>query len=318
MIPRILVGPVLWLTASALPAQYFSSVGSEPRRMTRATWFGLSGEQSVVFDYGQPKWRTEHERFMQMRSADPLLLGRGHFTTLRTDVDLAFGEQQLARGRWYVSARRDEQQQWSLALFAADKVDASRRGPFAVLSAEPDLRVPMRMTREEESVELFEITLTDTKRRPENLALTMAWGPYRMHMAIAAAFDFRMPEGTPEFALTAEGKGKKTDSGLIYEELRAGTGEPPRPNDMLSVHYAAWLTDGTLFDSSYVRGEPSPLTSQWVVGGLAEGFRLMRPGSTFRLTIPPELGHGARGIGNLVPPNATLVYTVTLLGVDKR
>src|SRR5262245_41120639 len=122
MIPHALVCSLLWLTASALSAQYFSSIGSETRRTARATWRGLSGEQSVVFEYGQPKWRADYERFLEQHSAVPLLLGKGALTTLRTDVDLAFGAQKLARGRWYVGARRDERQEWSLALFAADRV----------------------------------------------------------------------------------------------------------------------------------------------------------------------------------------------------
>src|SRR5687767_12475987 len=151
MIPQALACSLLWLTASALSAQYFISVGSETRRTTRATWLGLSGEQSVTLEYGQPKWRPDHERFVQERSAVPLILGKGGLTTLRTDVDLAFGAQKLAPGRWYVGARRDEQQEWSLTLFAADRVDASGRGASAILATEPDLRVPVRVVREDES-----------------------------------------------------------------------------------------------------------------------------------------------------------------------
>jgi hypothetical protein len=309
---------LLVLATSALPAQYFRSVGSEPRRTTRATWLGLSGEQDVAIDYGQPKWRAEHEDFMQRRAAEPLLLGKGALTTLWTDVPLAFGERRLARGRWYVGARRDDEMEWSLVFFPADKVDAGGLGATTVLSGEPDLRVPLRMTREDESRERFEITLVATGRRPENLALNLAWGPYRMHVALAAAFDERKPEGSPEFAHTAEGEGQRTESGLVYEVLREGSGKSPRPNDVSRVHYAAWLSDGTMFDSSYLRGQPVPLTSQWVVGGLAEALQLMRPGATFRVTIPPELGYGARGIDNVVPPNATLVYQLTLLEIDKR
>jgi FKBP-type peptidyl-prolyl cis-trans isomerase len=136
-------------------------------------------------------------------------------------------------------------------------------------------------------------------------------------VAFAAAFDTRKPDGAPEFALTAADKGTRTNSGLIYEPLRAGAGATPGPDDMVRVHYAAWLTDGTMFDSSYVRGAPETLRSQWVVKGFAEGLRLMQPGATYRLTIPPELAYGAGGAGDRVPPNATLVFAVTLLGIDK-
>jgi hypothetical protein len=238
-------------------------------------------------------------------------------TTLRTNVDLAFGSQKLARGRWYVGARHDERQGWSLALFAADKVDATGHGATTALSTEPDLRVPVRVTREEESVELFQITLTDSKAKSHDLDLAMAWGPYRLRTEIVAAFDERIPAGSPEFALTPAGKGTETASGLIYEQLVPGDGAPPGPDDTVSAHYAGWFTDGTMFDSSHLRGEPSKFTPQMVVKGFGEGLLLMPPGATFRLTIPPELAYGARAVGR-VPPNATLVFTVTLLGIDGR
>ncbi len=318
MIPRAFVCFLLALTTSALTAQYFSSVASEPRRTARATWLGMSGEQSVTLEYGQPKWRADHERVLQQLSAGPLILGKGALTTLRTDVDLAFGEQKLARGRWYVGARHTEQRGGSLALFAADRIDASGRGTTAILATEPDLLVPMLMAREEEPVELFEITLSESKATPHNLALAIAWGPYRMGTAIAAAFDTRKPEGTPEFALTEPGKGIKTASGLIYEPLHAGAGAPPGPNDTVRAHYAGWLTDGTMFYSTHLRGEPETLKSEWVEKGFAEGLQLMQPGATFRLTIPPELARGAAGSGDRIPPNATLVFTVTLLSIDRR
>jgi hypothetical protein len=317
MVPKALVCSVLWLTASALPAQFFTSIAAESRRTARATWLGLSGEQSVTIEYGQPTWRASHEAFLQQQTAVPVMLGRGGLTTLRTDVHLAFGSHELAPGRWYVGARRDEQQEWSVALFAADKVDASGRGVNYVLTEKPDLRVPVRLQREDESVELFDVALANGKQTPPELTLVMAWGPYRVRVAFAAAFDTRKPDGAPEFALTAADKGTRTNSGLIYEPLRAGAGATPGPDDMVRVHYAAWLTDGTMFDSSYVRGAPETLRSQWVVKGFAEGLRLMQPGATYRLTIPPELAYGAGGAGDRVPPNATLVFAVTLLGIDK-
>ena len=318
MVPNILVGSAVWLTVAALPAQFFSSVGSETRRTTHVTWLGMSGEQSVATEYGQPRWRPAYENLVQQPEASPFLLGKGALTTLRTDVDLTFGAQRLAHGRWYVGARRDEHKQWSLAFFVADKVDAGGRGATALLAGDPDLRVPVTIAHETESVEDFEITLTDSRRTPRGLVLAMAWGPYRLRADVEAAFDDRKPEGAPEFALTAPGKGTKTSSGLVYEPLRAGAGTPPGPNDKVRVHYAGWLTDGTMFDSSHARGEPVTLMSQWVVKGFGEGLQLMQPGSTFRLTIPPELGYGANGAGDRIPPNATLVFTVTLLGIEKR
>jgi hypothetical protein len=317
MVRHVLFGSVVWLTASALSAQYFVSVGSEPRRTTRAAWIGMSGEQSVSVEYGQPEWRAEHDRFLNERAATPLLLGRGALTTVRTDVELTFGAQKLARGRWYVGARRDDRKEWTLALFAADRVDASAGGATAILSTEPDLRVPVRWSSDAEVVERFDISLTDDKRTARGFELALAWGPYRMRVNFTAAFDDRKPEGAPDFATTPAGKGTTTASGLSYQQLRAGTGARPGPKDKVRVHYAAWLADGTLFDSSHLRGEPFTMEPEWVVKGFAEGLQLMQPGSIYRLTIPPDLAYGERGAGDRVPPNSTLVFVVTLLGIEK-
>lgn len=318
MLHRLLVRSVLLLTASALPGQFFTAVETEARRLARATWLGQSGQQSLTIDYGQPKWRANYESFVQQDSAMPLLLGKGALTTLRTDVDLTFGAQILPRGRWYLGARRDERQQWSLALFAADRVDASKQASTTMLSTEPDLRIPVRLTRVPESVELFEVTLTDSKQTPRSLSLAMAFGPFRLATEIAPAFDDRKPEGLPEFARTAAGKGTRTSSGLVYEVLHAGAGARPSANDLLRVHYTGWLADGTMIDATQVHGAPQPLSAKWVAKGLAEGLQLMQPGATFRFTIPPELGYGTQGLGSRVPANATLVYTVTLLGIEAK
>jgi hypothetical protein len=318
MIPRPLACLALLFTATALPAQFFLSVDTEPRRTARATWLGLSGQQSVTLDYGQPAWRAEYEPLMEQSSAAPLMLGKGGLTTLRTDVDLLFGDRKVPRGRWYVSARRIALHEFALALFVADKVDASGRGATTLLATEPDLRIPMRFAHEADSVDLFEITLADSKRTATSLLLTLAWGPYRLRTEVAPSFDDRKPEGAPEFALTAEGKGTKTASGLVHEQLRAGTGASPGASDKVLAHYVGWLLDGTMFDSTHVHGGPEPLVADWVTKGFAEGLQLMQPGSTFRFTIPPHLAFGDRGAGNRVPPNATIVYVVTLVGIDGR
>lgn len=312
------LGSVLLLLTSALPAQYFLSVGSEPRQSARATWLGRAGEQSVAIDYGQPQWRPAYEGVVVQLVASPMLLGKGAPTTLRTDVDLAFGAQTLPRGRWYVGARRNERQEWSLALFAADKVDASGRGNTALLAGEPDLRVPLRFAREAEVVDRFEITLRDNKRTPRSLTLGLAFGPFRLTTEVAPDFDDRKPDGMPEFALTAAGKGTKTSSGLVYEVLRDGTGERPAAGATVRAHFTGWLTDGTVFYSTFVRGAPEPLREEWVVKGFWEGLQQMQPGAVWRLTIPAELAYGVHGAGNRVPANAVLVYVVELVAVEPR
>jgi len=108
-----------------------------------------------------------------------------------------------------------------------------------------------------------------------------------------------------------------TTSGLQIEKLAEGTGVSPKTGDKVTVHYTGWLTNGTKFDSSVDRGQPFVFTigRGQVIGGWDQGVATMKVGDKVRLTIPPELGYGARGAGGAIPPNATLIFEVELLGV---
>lgn len=108
-----------------------------------------------------------------------------------------------------------------------------------------------------------------------------------------------------------------TASGLIFEDSILGTGAEAKAGRMVVVHYTGWLTDGTKFDSSKDRDDPFsfPLGGRRVIAGWDEGVAGMKVGGTRKLTIPPELGYGARGAGGVIPPNATLVFEVELLDV---
>ncbi len=108
-----------------------------------------------------------------------------------------------------------------------------------------------------------------------------------------------------------------TPSGLIIEELVVGEGDEATSGQYVSVHYTGWLTDGKKFDSSKDRDDPFqfPLGRGHVIRGWDEGVQGMKIGGTRKLTIPPELGYGARGAGGVIPPNATLVFEVELLGI---
>jgi FKBP-type peptidyl-prolyl cis-trans isomerase FkpA len=109
-----------------------------------------------------------------------------------------------------------------------------------------------------------------------------------------------------------------TPSGLTYQELTEGTGAEAAKGAQVSVHYTGWLMDGTKFDSSKDRNEPFdfPLGAGHVIKGWDEGVAGMKVGGKRKLTIPPSLGYGARGAGGVIPPNATLVFEVELLGIE--
>ncbi len=108
-----------------------------------------------------------------------------------------------------------------------------------------------------------------------------------------------------------------TASGLIIEDLSEGAGEEARAGQTVSVHYTGWLTDGKKFDSSQDRNDPFdfPLAARHVIAGWDEGVQGMKVGGVRKLTIPPNLGYGARGAGGVIPPNATLVFEVELLAI---
>ncbi len=114
------------------------------------------------------------------------------------------------------------------------------------------------------------------------------------------------------------GDGVKTDSGLQYWEIRMGTGEVAKEGNRVRVHYTGWLTTGKKFDSSVDRGQPFDFTigNGEVIRGWEEGVAGMRVGGKRQLRIPPELGYGADGSPPTIPPNATLIFDIQLLGVQ--
>ena len=107
----------------------------------------------------------------------------------------------------------------------------------------------------------------------------------------------------------------QTASGLIFKELTAGTGASPKATDRVKVHYHGSLIDGTVFDSSVERGEPVTFALDQVIQGWTEGLQMMKVGGKAKLTIPPDLAYGPGGREG-IPPNATLIFEVELLGIE--
>jgi peptidylprolyl isomerase len=109
----------------------------------------------------------------------------------------------------------------------------------------------------------------------------------------------------------------KTNSGLDYIEVEAGAGEQAKAGDTVRVHYTGKFTDGKVFDSSVTRGEPLEfsLGAGRVIKGWDEGIALMKAGGKAQLVIPPYLAYGERGVGGVIPPNATLVFDVELISI---
>ena len=117
-----------------------------------------------------------------------------------------------------------------------------------------------------------------------------------------------------------EENGKKegvvtTKSGLQYEVLTEGTGKQPKATDTVRCHYEGSLINGSIFDSSYKRGEPAEFGLSQVIPGWTEGVQLMKEGAKYRFYIPYVLGYGENGAGSSIPPYSTLIFDVELIKV---
>ncbi len=109
-----------------------------------------------------------------------------------------------------------------------------------------------------------------------------------------------------------------TASGLIYRSLKDGSGASPKATDTVKVHYQGTFPDGREFDSSYKRGAPLEFPLNGVIKCWTEGVQMMKVGGKAKLVCPPGIAYGARGAGNVIPPNATLNFEVELLGISAR
>jgi len=120
----------------------------------------------------------------------------------------------------------------------------------------------------------------------------------------------------PVAAAAAEPGARVTASGLVFRELKAGSGTAPTAADTVRVHYRGTFPNGDEFDSSYKRGQPAVFPLGRVIKCWTEGLQLMKPGARARLTCPAAIAYGERGAGNLIPPGAVLRFEVELLAVN--
>ncbi|MBI3864531.1 MAG: FKBP-type peptidyl-prolyl cis-trans isomerase [Planctomycetia bacterium] len=124
------------------------------------------------------------------------------------------------------------------------------------------------------------------------------------------------PDGAGPIDEDAPDEFKATPSGLYYRILRKGGRHKPHSYDLVLAHYRGWLNNGTQFDSSYDRGEPTKFRLNEVVPGWTEGLQLIGEGGMIELEIPPRLGYGAHGKPPSVPPNSTLHFIVELQKIE--
>ena len=210
-----------------------------------------------------------------------------------TEVVLETTEQRLSYGIAYGLGQR----------MAADAVPMDVDAFSAGLRDAVSGREP-RMTQEEIAAEMQayqEQAVAEQQAAQAQLAEANA----------AAAATFLQENGAREGVVT-------TDSGLQYEVLEAGEGPTPGPEDSVEVHYRGTLIDGTEFDSSYSRGETVTFGVGQVIAGWTEALQLMPVGSKWKLVIPPELGYGAGGAGQVIGPNAALVFEVELIDIPSQ
>lgn len=154
--------------------------------------------------------------------------------------------------------------------------------------------------------------------KPENLTFEQAnlfvQTYFEQQMILKA--DKNLKAGLSFLSENAKKEGVVTlNSGLQYKVLQAGEGASPKAMDQVKVHYRGTLLNGSVFDSSYERGQPAVFGVGQVIKGWTEALMLMSPGSKWMLFIPPDLAYGNQGAGDVIGPNSTLIFEVELLEV---
>ena len=170
-------------------------------------------------------------------------------------------------------------------------------------------------------LELVQAGLADGVLNREKKADLETYGPKIQQMAqtratAAAATEKKAAQAFLDKAAAEKGA-KKTESGLIYTEIKPGTGEQPKATDKVKVHYTGTLTDGTVFDSSVQRGQPAEFPLNGVIKCWTEGVQLMKVGGKSKLICPSDIAYGDRGSPPKIKGGAALVFEVELLEIEK-
>jgi FKBP-type peptidyl-prolyl cis-trans isomerase len=212
----------------------------------------------------------------------------------------------------------------ALVLAATCEKAPSPENPGATLDADTSYAFGMLMAREfalpgvtfdyQALVEGYKAMLQGETKFSQEEALA------KLQPVLVAAMEGQTQElrETEERFLAANGMKPGitvTPSGLQYEALSPGEGKRPGPESTVRVHYEGTLVDGTVFDSSYARGEPAEFFLSGVIPGWVEGIQLMNVGSAFRFYIPSSLGYGPQGMEGGIPPYSTLIFKVELLAI---
>ena len=174
----------------------------------------------------------------------------------------------------------------------------------------------------EKDLEVVKAGLTDGVLHKEKKVDMDAFRPKINEFAkarVGAAATAEKKASEPFLAKAAGEKGaKKTASGMIYTEVKAGEGDAPKATDTVKVHYTGKLTDGTVFDSSVKRGEPATFPLGGVIKCWTEGVQLMKVGGKATLVCPSDIAYGDQGRPPQIKPGATLVFDVELLEIVKK
>ena len=206
------------------------------------------------------------------------------------------------------------------AALAADPQTDDQKAFYAIGASMAKQLAPLQpMTPQE--IELLTSGLTDGLSGKPLKASPEAFGPKIQEIAKArmtASAETEKKKGQEFVEKAAKEKGaKKTESGLVYEEITPGSGSAPAATDTVKVNYRGTLIDGTEFDSSYKRGQPATFPLNGVIKCWTEGLQLMKPGGKAKLVCPADIAYGDRGAPPKIKPGATLVFDVELLELMK-